>query len=145
MSGSGRRGRETVYCALPLTPLPTEEGWLYLAVVIDLYSRQVVGWSMSERMKATLVCDALTMALFRRGRPRGVIVHSDRGSQYCSKRYRRLVEKHELHASMSKRGDCFDNALCESFFATLECELLERSVLRTIAVGRLAEIGRAHV
>jgi transposase InsO family protein len=82
-------------------------------VVIDLYSRQVVGWAMSDRMKATLVCDALTMALFRRGFPRGVIVHSDRGSQYCSKRFQRLIKKHGLLCSMSKRGDCYDNACAE--------------------------------
>lgn len=106
-----------------ITYLPTEQGWLYLAVVIDLYSRQVVGWSMSERMKATLVCDALTMALFRRSMPRGVIVHSDRGSQYCSNPYRDLLAKHGLQASMSKRGDCFDNACAESFFHTLKVEL----------------------
>lgn len=106
-----------------ITYLATDEGWLYLAVVIDLYSRQVVGWAMSERMKAKLVCDALTMALFRRGFPSGVIVHSDRGSQYCSRRYRRLLEKHALRCSMSKRGDCFDNACAESFFHTLKVEL----------------------
>jgi transposase InsO family protein len=98
--------QDITYCA-------TEEGWLYLAVVIDLYSRQGVGWAMSDRMKATLVCDALTMALFRRSFPRDVIVHSDRGSQYCSKRFQRLIEKHGLLCSMSKRGDCYDNACAE--------------------------------
>ena len=106
-----------------ITYLATDEGWLYLAVVIDLYSRQVIGWAMSERMKAKLVCDALTMALFRRGFPSGVIVHSDRGSQYCSKRYRRLLRRHALQCSMSKRGDCYDNACAESFFHTLKIEL----------------------
>ena len=94
-----------------ITYLATDEGWLYLAVVIDLYSRQVVGWAMSGRMKAKLVCDALTMALFRRGFPSRVIVHSDRGSQYCSKRYRRLLRQHALQCSMSKRGDCYDNGV----------------------------------
>jgi transposase InsO family protein len=108
--------QDITYCA-------TEEGWLYLAVVIDLYSRQVVGWAMSDRMKATLVCDALTMALFRRGFPRSVIVHSDRGSQYCSKRFQRLIEKHGLLCSMSKRGDCYDNACAESFFHSFKIEL----------------------
>jgi len=73
-----------------ITYLATDEGWLYLAVVVDLYSRQVVGWAMSDRMKANLVCDALQMALRRRGLPSGIIVHSDRGSQYCSKAYQRL-------------------------------------------------------
>ena len=107
--------QDITYCA-------TEQGWLYLAVVIDLYSRQVVGWAMSDRMKATLVCDALTMALSRRGSPRGVIVHSDRGSQYCSKRFQRLIKKHELLCSMSKRGDCYDNACAESFFHSFKIE-----------------------
>lgn len=106
-----------------ITYLATDEGWLYLAVVVDLYSRQVVGWSMRQDMKAALVCDALTMALFRRGLPNGVIVHSDRGSQYCSGRFRRLLAKHSLQCSMSKRGDCFDNACAESFFHTLKVEL----------------------
>jgi transposase InsO family protein len=108
--------QDITYCA-------TEQGWLYLAVVIDLYSRQVVGWAMSDRMKATLVCDALTMALFRQGFPRGVVVHSDRGSQYCSKRFQRLIKKHGLLCSMSKRGDCYDNACAESFFHSFKIEL----------------------
>lgn len=106
-----------------ITYLATEQGWLYLAVVIDLYSRQVVGWAMSERMKAKLVCNALQMALWRRAMPSGVIVHSDRGSQYCSKRFQRLVTRHSLRCSMSRRGDCFDNACAESFFHTLKVEL----------------------
>lgn len=102
----------------------TDEGWLYLAAVIDLYSRQVIGWSMSERMKTKLVCDALSMALFQRALRREVIVQSDRGSQYCSHRYRQLVQRHGLRASMGKRGDCYDNACAESFFATLKVELV---------------------
>lgn len=106
-----------------ITYLATDEGWLYLAVVVDLFSRQVVGWAMSERMKANLVCDALQMALWRRAMPSGVIVHSDRGSQYCSKAYQRLVRRHGLICSMSKRGDCYDNACAESFFHTLKVEL----------------------
>lgn len=106
-----------------ITYLWSEQGWLYLAVVIDLHSRQVVGWAMSDRMKATLVCDALRMALFRRGMPRGVIVHSDRGSQYCSRAFQRLLARHRLLSSMSKRGDCYDNACAESFFHSLKVEL----------------------
>ena len=106
-----------------ITYLATDEGWLYLAVVVDLYSRQVVGWAMSHRMKAALVCDALKMALFRRGLPRGVIVHSDRGSQYCSTRFRYLIKKYGLQWSMSKRGDCYDNACAETFFHSLKVEL----------------------
>ena len=116
--------QDITYCA-------TDEGWLYLAMVIDLYSRQVIGWAMSHRMKAGLVCDALTMALFRRGRPKGVIVHSDRGSQYCSKRFQRLLKAHELRCSMSKRGDCYDNACAESFFHSLKVELTHGVRYRT--------------
>jgi putative transposase len=107
-----------------ITYLWTEEGWLYLAVVIDLYSRLVVGWAMSERMTAPLVCDALQMALWRRGMPTGVIVHSDRGSQYCSGAYQQLIEKHGLLCSMSARGNCYDNACAESFFHSLKVEAI---------------------
>lgn len=106
-----------------ITYCETDEGWLYLAVVIDLFSRRVVGWSMDKRMKADLVCDALQMAIYSRGAPAGVIVHSDRGSQYCSKRYRRMLDKHGLLWSMSKRGDCYDNACAETFFHSMKVEL----------------------
>jgi putative transposase len=91
-----------------ITYLWTEEGWLYLATVIDLYSRKVVGWSMSDRMTAALVCDALRMALWRRGFPKGVIVHTDRGSQYCSATYQDLLKRHEMLCSMSGKGCCYD-------------------------------------
>jgi putative transposase len=94
-----------------ITYLWTDEGWLYLAVILDLFSRQVIGWSMAERMTAELVCDALQMALFRRKRPKGVIVHSDRGSQYCSHAYRQLLEQHQLLGSMSAKGNCYDNGV----------------------------------
>jgi transposase InsO family protein len=107
-----------------ITYLWTEEGWLYLAVVIDLYSRLVVGWAMSERMTARLVCDALQMALWRRRMPIGVIVHSDRGSQYCSGAYQQLIKKHELLCSMSAKGNCYDNACAESFFHSLKVEAI---------------------
>lgn len=102
----------------------TEEGWLYLAVVMDLYSRMIVGWAMSERMTSTLVMDALQMALWRRKMPRGVIVHSDRGSQYCSYDYQRLLANHGLICSMSKRGDCFDNAAMESWNHSFKVEAI---------------------
>lgn len=108
-----------------ITYLMTSEGWLYLAVVIDLYSRAVVGWSMSTRMTTDLVCDALRMALFRRGMPRGVIVHSDRGSQYCSHAYRDLITAHDLQLSMSRKGNCWDNACAESFFHSLKVEAVQ--------------------
>jgi len=107
-----------------ITYLYTSEGWLYLAVIIDLCSRSVIGWSMSPRMTADLVCDALTMALFRRGFPKGVIVHSDRGSQYCSGAYRTLIKQHKLQQSMSRKGNCWDNACVESFFHSLKVEAI---------------------
>lgn len=107
-----------------ITYLWTEEGWLYLAVVIDLYSRLVVGWAMSERMKADLVCDALKMALWRRRMPRNVIVHSDRGSQYCSNEYQALIKAYRLQCSMSAKGNCYDNACAESFFHSLKVEAI---------------------
>ncbi|WP_419866549.1 IS3 family transposase [Methylomonas koyamae] len=98
-----------------ITYIWTDEGWLYLAVILELYSRKVIGWALSERMTAKLVCDALTMALWRRKLPKGVIVHSDRGSQYCSVTYQALLRRHQLICSMSKKGDCYDNAAMESW------------------------------
>ena len=107
-----------------ITYLWTDEGWLYLAVIIDLYSRAVIGWSISKRMTRQLVCDALTMALWRRGFPTGVLVHSDRGSQYCSNDYQQLLKDHGLICSMSRKGNCWDNAVAESFFHTLKVEVI---------------------
>ena len=107
-----------------ITYIWTEEGWLYLAVVLDLYSRRVVGWAMSSRMSAALVCDALTMALWRRKKPAGVIVHSDRGSQYCSADYQRLLREHALVCSMSRKGDCYDNAAMESWNHSFKVEAI---------------------
>lgn len=108
-----------------ITYLMTSEGWLYLAVVIDLYSRAVIGWSMGTRMTADLVCDALQMALWRRGFPEGTIIHSDRGSQYCSAAYRKLIGGHGLRQSMSRKGNCWDNACVESFFHSMKVEALD--------------------
>jgi putative transposase len=105
-----------------ITYVWSTEGWLYLAVVIDLYSRKVVGWSMSSRMKASLVCDALSMAICQRNPPPGLIVHSDQGVQYASDQYRRLLKTHQLVGSMSKKGCCWDNAVAESFFGSLKQE-----------------------
>lgn len=107
-----------------ITYLWTTEGWLYLAVIIDLYSRMVVGWAMSERITAELTCNALNMALWRRRMPKGVIVHSDRGSQYCSSRYQSLLSQHGLVCSMSAKGNCYDNACAESFFHSLKVEVV---------------------
>jgi putative transposase len=107
-----------------ITYIPTQEGWLYLAVVIDLFSRQVVGWSMNARMKATLVNDALLMAIWKRKPAKGLISHTDRGSQYASHSHRDLLELHGIKQSMSRKGNCWDNAVAESFFHTLKGELV---------------------
>jgi transposase InsO family protein len=106
-----------------ITYIPTSKGWLYLATVIDLYSRQVVGWSMSNRMQATLVNDALLMAIWKRKPAKGLIWHTDRGSQYASKSHREVLKDHHIIQSMSRKGDCWDNAVAESFFHTLKTEL----------------------
>lgn len=109
----------------------TSEGWLYLAVVLDLYSRKVVGWSLSTRLHAKLVCDALLMAIWQRKPKPGLIFHSDRGSQYASRAVRKLLEQHKLSGSMSRKGDCWDNAVAESFFGSLKSERLSWQHYRT--------------
>jgi transposase InsO family protein len=113
----------TVYVG-DITYIPTREGWLYLAVVIDLFSRSVVGWAMSSRMKADLVNDAMLMAIWKRKPAKGLIFHSDRGSQYASDSYRQILNTYGIKASMSRKGDCWDNAVAESFFHTLKIELV---------------------
>jgi putative transposase len=110
-----------------MTYLWTLEGWLYLVVILDLFSRRIVGWAMSERMTRQLALDALTMALTHRQPPPGLICHSDRGSQYASHEFRALLTAHGLVASMSRRADCWDNAVAESFFSTLKLELVYES------------------
>ena len=124
-----------------ITYVWTDEGWLYLAVVLDLYSRAIVGWAMNRRMTQQLVCDALTMALFRRHFPTATIIHSDRGSQYCSQRYQQLIRSNGLCCSMGHKGNCYDNAVTESFFHTLKVELVhrERYVTRRRAQSRIFE------
>lgn len=102
----------------------TDEGWMYLAVVIDLYSRAVIGWSIQSTMTKQLVCDALMMALWRRGFPRGVLFHSDRGSQYCSHEFQKMLKQYGFICSMSRKGNCWDNAIAESFFHSLKTELI---------------------
>jgi len=106
-----------------VTFIPTREGWLYLAVMIDLYSRRVVGWSVSDRNNVKLVSAALQMALDERCPDKGLIHHTDRGNLYAAHRYRELLNRYGLIASMSRKGDCYDNAVAESFFATLKNEL----------------------
>ena len=105
-----------------ITYIWTKEGWLYLAVVIDLFSRRIVGWSMNKRMTRSLVIDALMMGIWRRKPEKGLVFHSDRGSQYCSHDYQKIIKDHGLIASMSRKGNCWDNAVTESFFGTLKIE-----------------------
>ena len=105
-----------------ITSIWTSEGWLYLAVVIDLYSRRLVGWSMNKYISKHLVMDALTMTIWRRKPSRGLIFHSDRGSQYCSHDFQNLLKNHGILSSMSRKGDCWDNAVAESFFGSLKIE-----------------------
>jgi len=110
--------------AADITYVPTDEGWLYLAAVIDLFSRKIVGWSMSERLHARLVGDALHMAVRRRKPAPGLLHHSDRGVQYACDDYQRLLAEHKIVCSMSAAGNCYDNAVVESFWATLKTELV---------------------
>ena len=109
----------------------TCEGWLFLAVVLDLFSRRIVGWSMKSHMTAELVTDALMMALWRRGPGKELLHHSDQGSQYTSELFQRLLNEHGIECSMSRRGDCWDNAAMESFFSSLKTERLHRRNYRT--------------
>lgn len=121
-----------------ITYVPTWQGWLYLAVVLDVFSRKIVGWAMADHMEAKLVCAALSMALDNRKPAAGIIHHSDQGSQYTSDEFSDLCEKWGVRRSFGSVGDCFDNAITESFFATLECELLDRSTFPTHTEARMA-------
>jgi len=121
-----------------ITYIWTPEGWLYLAVILDLFSRRVVGWGMSEQITRKLALDALDMALSRRQPPRGLIHHSDRGSQYASGDYRRKLAANKIVCSMSRRGDCWDNAVAESFFSTIKLELVYETEWTTRAQARAA-------
>jgi putative transposase len=112
-----------------ITYIPTWAGFLYLAVVLDAFSRRVIGWSMANHLRARLVLDALDMALCQR-QPEGVIHHSDQGSQYTSIAFGQRCRRHAVRPSMGSVGDCYDNAMAESFFATLECELIDRVTMR---------------
>jgi transposase InsO family protein len=119
-----------------ITYLPTAEGFVYLAAVLDLSSRRCIGWAMRETLEAEVATSALRMALERRQPPAGLLFHSDRGVQYASDEFRRLLGAHRIRASMSRKGDCWDNAVAESFFATLEGELIARTRWRTRAEAR---------
>ncbi len=116
-----------------ITYIPTNEGWLYLATVIDLYSRRIVGWSMDDTMKVSLVNDALNMALISRKPSKGLIWHTDRGSQYASYAHKDLLKQHGIKQSMSRKGNCWDNAVAESFFHTLKTELIYHEIYETKA------------
>ena len=114
-----------------ITYIRTKEGWLYLCVMLDLFSRRIVGWQTSVRLDRQLVCDALNYALARQGYPLGVMIHSDQGSQYCSRDFRALLLTNDYIQSMSRRGNCWDNAVTESFFHTLKGHVVHDSVFST--------------
>ena len=114
----------------------TAEGWLYVAAVIDLFSRRVVGWSMSDGMTAQLVTDALTMAIWRRGKPVALLHHSDQGSQYTSEQFQRLMADNGVTCSMSRSGNCWDNAAMESFFSSLKTERIAKKLYRSRAQAK---------
>jgi putative transposase len=123
-----------------ITYIPTRQGWLYLAAIEDLFSRRVVGWSLAEHMESRLVVDALEMALTRRLPDEGLLTHSDRGSQYASDHYQRLLGKYGIECSMSGVGQCWDNAPMESFFASLKKELVHHEDYQTRAEARASII-----
>jgi len=136
---------QNFYASLPnkkyvgdITYIKTKQGWLYLAVIIDLFSRKVVGWSMDENMKTSLVNNALTMAINNRKPSKGLIYHTDRGSQYASNSHKKLLKKYVIIQSMSNKGNCYDNAVSESFFHTLKTELIYHSNFETKAKARMA-------
>jgi putative transposase len=114
-----------------ITYIPTREGWLYLAAVMDLYSRKIVGWSMNARITAELVENALRMALYERQPDPGLLHHSDRGSQYASEQIRQILAANHIDVSMSRTGNCYDNAVMESFFSTLKCEWVHHQDYKT--------------
>ena len=120
-----------------ITYVPTWAGFLYLAVVLDVWSRKIVGWAMATHLRTTLVTAALNMAIAQRA-PKGVIHHSDQGCQYTSIEFGKRCREAGIRPSMGTVGDCYDNAMCESFFATLECELIDRSTFRTHDAARAA-------
>jgi transposase InsO family protein len=120
-----------------ITYISTSEGWLYLATVIDLYSNKLIGYSMSDRINKELVIDALNKALIARNYPVGVIVHSDRGSQYASLAYKALLKQHKLIGSMSRKGNCWDNAVAENFFGIIKKEYINHMLFNTRTQARL--------
>lgn len=145
MSPSPNLLEQEFHCLTPntiwladITYIDTDEGWLYLAGIKDMATREIVGWAMEDHMRAELCCDALNMALGRRGPVPGLVHHSDRGSQYAGTKYRKLIKKAGLTQSMSRKGECLDNAPMESFFASLKKELVHRQRFTTHAQARAA-------
>jgi putative transposase len=134
-----RANQENTKWAMDITYIRTAEHWLYLAVVMDLYSRMIIGWSMKSTLAKEIVLDALLMAIWRRSPKQSVIIHSDQGSQYGSDEWHRFCLSHNLMPSMSRRGNCYDNADVESFFSSLKKEKIRRHIYKTRAIAR-AEI-----
>ena len=114
-----------------ITYIWTNEGWLYLAVILDLFSRQIVGWSLNRRMSRILIMDALRMAIWRRHPTPGLLFHSDRGSQYCSDDFQKMLKDNAMISSMSRKGNCWDNSVAESFFGSLKTERVYSSTYKT--------------
>ena len=121
-----------------ITYIWTREGWLYLAVILDLHSRRVIGWSVSNRMKRDLAIRALKMAIAFRAPPKECIHHTDRGSQYCSHDYQKILRQHDFKVSMSGKGNCYDNAAVETFFKTIKAELIWRDTWKTRRQAKMA-------
>jgi len=121
-----------------ITYIWTREGWLYLVAILDLFSRRVVGWAIGERIDAALCCTAMRMALRSRRPGPGLILHSDRGSQFVSREFVQLLDLHGVTPSMSRKGDCWDNAVAESFWSTIKAELIEDEIFATRAEGKRA-------
>ena len=119
-----------------ITYIATDEGWLYLAVIMDLYSRKIIGWSMSESMKGSLVVDAIKMAMGQRDVGPNLLLHSDRGIQYACDDFQSILKKHHVAGSMSRKGNCWDNAVIESFFHTLKTECIYHEHLKTREAAR---------
>jgi putative transposase len=130
-------GPDHKWC-LDITYVPTNQGWLYLAAVIDLFSRKIVGWAMADHLRTELCLEALSMALQQRRPGPGLLHHSDRGVQYACEAYRAFLDRHQIRPSMSRRGNCYDNAVMESFFGTLKTELVYQEQYATRAQARLS-------
>ena len=130
-------GPDKVWVA-DITYVATREGWLYLAAILDVWSRKIVGWSMANHLRARLVCDALRMSIAGRRPAAGLIHHSDQGVQYASDEFQELLKSHKMLPSMSRKGNCYDNAMMESFFGTLKRECIDGQVYGTMAEARRA-------